>query len=94
MANKDQYFSENTYILGDKAYPLLCWCLTSYINRGNLTPSQIYFNELQSSTRQQIERTFCLKKIEIFRYEPYRPDSKDSVSLLYFTQHMPQLSWS
>lgn len=27
MANEDQYFSENTYILGDKAYPLLVGAL-------------------------------------------------------------------
>lgn len=60
MANKEDYFSENTYILGDKAYPLLSWCLTPYINRGNLTPSQIHFNEVHSSTRQSIERSFCL----------------------------------
>lgn len=88
MANEDQYFSENTYILGDKTYPLLSWCLTPYINI-------FQWDTKQHQTTDWKNFLFIfrqMEKIEIFRHEPYRPDS--SVSLLCFTQHMPQLSGS
>ncbi|XP_018377994.1 PREDICTED: putative nuclease HARBI1, partial [Trachymyrmex cornetzi] len=36
--NKRNFFPHNEYILGDKAYPVLSWCIPPYIDRGNLTP--------------------------------------------------------
>jgi len=36
-ANKNVFFPNNEFIIGDKAYPILSWCLAPYINRGNLT---------------------------------------------------------
>lgn len=36
-ANKNDFFPNNEYIIGDKAYPVLPWCLVPYMNRGNLT---------------------------------------------------------
>ncbi|XP_018365223.1 PREDICTED: putative nuclease HARBI1 isoform X2 [Trachymyrmex cornetzi] len=36
-ANENAFFPNNEFIIGDKAYPVLPWCLTPYINRGNLT---------------------------------------------------------
>lgn len=58
--NLINYFPDGEFILGDKAYPLLQWCLPPYINRGRMTAAQIYFNGIQSRTRQVIERTFAL----------------------------------
>lgn len=60
IENPGIYFSDEEYILGDKAYPLTNWCLTPYIARENLTPSETYFNESHAKTRQVVERTFCL----------------------------------
>lgn len=55
-----EYFPHNEYIIGDKAYPVLSWCIPPYVNRGNLTPAQRNFNTVLSKTRQTIERTFAL----------------------------------
>lgn len=35
--NQNHFFPNNEYIIGDKAYPVLSWCLAPYINRGNMT---------------------------------------------------------
>ncbi|KAI4458033.1 hypothetical protein MML48_7g00005764 [Holotrichia oblita] len=48
------------YIIGDKAYPLLGWCIPPYIDLGNLTVNQLNFNRTLSRTRQVIERAFAL----------------------------------
>lgn len=58
--NQRSFFSENEVIIGDKAYPLLNWCLPPYIDRGTLTRAQKNFNEVHSKTRQTIERPFAL----------------------------------
>lgn len=60
--NAQQFFPNNEYILGDKAYPILPWLMTPYINRGNLTERQIYYNSVISKGRQVIERAFSLLK--------------------------------
>ena len=58
--NPAQYIGENEYIIGDKAYPVLPWCIPPYINRGRLTEANIYFNTKHAQTRQTIERSFAL----------------------------------
>jgi len=35
--NRTRFFPGNEYIIGDKAYPVLLWCIPPYINKGNLT---------------------------------------------------------
>jgi hypothetical protein len=60
QTNKNLYFPENTFIIGDKAYPSLSWCVAPYIDRGNLTPQMRHFNHVISQTRQTIERSFAL----------------------------------
>ncbi|KAJ3655867.1 hypothetical protein Zmor_014976 [Zophobas morio] len=55
-----QYFPDDEYIIGDKAYPCLSWCIPPYINRGNLTPAKRHFNTIMAKTRQTIERSFAL----------------------------------
>lgn len=58
--NVAQYFPNNEFIIGDKAYPILPWCVPPFINRGNLTEAKRHFNSVLSRTRQTIERSFAL----------------------------------
>ncbi|XP_018403784.1 PREDICTED: putative nuclease HARBI1 [Cyphomyrmex costatus] len=58
--NPEKYFPRGEFILADKAYPTFKWCITPYMNRGNLTRQQETFNTRISQTRQTIERTFAL----------------------------------
>ncbi|KAJ8940334.1 hypothetical protein NQ314_010747 [Rhamnusium bicolor] len=59
--NKNRFFpDENLFIIGDKAYPLLDWCIPPYIDRGNLNAAKRNFNLQISQTRQVIERAFAL----------------------------------
>ncbi|KAI4467766.1 hypothetical protein MML48_2g00003172 [Holotrichia oblita] len=61
LLNERKYFPDcRMYIIGDKAYPLLGWCIPPYIDRGNLTANQLNFNRTLSRTRQVIERAFAL----------------------------------
>lgn len=58
--NVNNFFNENEFILGDKAYPALRWCIPPYIDRGNLGINERNFNKLHAKTRQVIERSFAL----------------------------------
>lgn len=49
-------------MLGDKTYPPLTWLLPPYVNRGNLTGKENYFNTKVSVSRQVIEIAFALLK--------------------------------
>ncbi|KAJ8935146.1 hypothetical protein NQ314_012964 [Rhamnusium bicolor] len=53
-------FFENQFIIGDKAYPLCMYCITPYIDRGNLQAHHLHFNKRHAQTRQVIERSFAL----------------------------------
>lgn len=55
-----KYFSEGEYILADKAYPNLIWCIAPYIARIPLSLIQKNFNLCHAKTRQCIERAFAL----------------------------------
>lgn len=58
--NPSKYFPNGTYILGDKAYPVLSWCIPPFIQHKKLTPNEIKFNTIHASERQIIERSFAL----------------------------------
>ena len=58
--NYNEYFNDNQFILGDKAYPNLKWLLAPYIDRGNMREYQIFFNKCHASTRSVVERSFAL----------------------------------
>lgn len=58
--DRDMFIPRGAFIIGDKAYPVLDWCVPPYIDRGHLTPNQKNFNFLISKTRQVIERSFGL----------------------------------
>lgn len=60
VSNKNQYFGPGEYILGDKAYPVLSWCIPPFIRRGELTQTQTNFNVKHAKTRQVVERAFAL----------------------------------
>lgn len=50
------------FIAADKAYPILEWCIPPYIDRGNLSEQEKFFNVSLSRARQSIERCFALLK--------------------------------
>ncbi|XP_011687059.1 PREDICTED: uncharacterized protein LOC105449502 [Wasmannia auropunctata] len=56
----NNYFDENQFIIGDKAYPVLPWCIPPYIERRNVTDRQKHFNFCHAKSRQVIERCFAL----------------------------------
>ncbi|XP_025262626.1 protein ANTAGONIST OF LIKE HETEROCHROMATIN PROTEIN 1-like [Camponotus floridanus] len=65
--NRQLYFPNEKYIIGDKAYPVLCWCISGFRDRGNLQrifllQAQKRFNDILSKVRQVIERAFALLK--------------------------------
>lgn len=60
MEDPHRYFGENEYIIGDKAYPILTWCIPPFIDRNNLLEYQVMFNTAHAQTRQVIERSFAL----------------------------------
>lgn len=58
--DRKKYFPNKEWILGDKAYPILSWCIPPIINRGRHTEAEIFFNYIHAATRQVIERAFAL----------------------------------
>lgn len=60
IENTEEYFEENQYLIGDKAYPIFRWCIPPYIDRGNLQAYQRNFNVIHARTRQVVERSFAL----------------------------------
>ncbi|KAJ8956758.1 hypothetical protein NQ314_006632 [Rhamnusium bicolor] len=60
IRDRARFFSENQFIIGDKAYPLCMYCITPYIDRGNLQAHHLHFNKRHAQTRQVIERSFAL----------------------------------
>ena len=56
IADKDQLFPSDTYIIDDAAYPLHTWLLTSFKDNGHLRDEHKKYNYIHSSTRMVIER--------------------------------------
>lgn len=54
----ENIFPNETYIIGDSAYPSLPWLVPPFRDNGHLTVQQSEFNFLHSSTRMPIERAF------------------------------------
>ena len=57
-ADPKMLFPNRTFLLGDSAYPSLPWLVPPFRNNGHLTPHQVEFNFIHSSTRMYIERAF------------------------------------
>ncbi|KAG5873039.1 hypothetical protein JTB14_036206 [Gonioctena quinquepunctata] len=62
MRNRQKYLPDNHFIVADKAYPTLSWCIPPYIDNGVLTLRETKFNTTISRVRQTIERCFSLLK--------------------------------
>lgn len=60
LTNPGNYFPNNEYIIGDKAYPVTVWCIPPYVERRRLNEIERYFNRKHAQTRQCIERAFAL----------------------------------
>lgn len=60
IERRNEYFPNERKILGDKAYPILPWCIPPYFDRGRLTDQQRKFNKTHASMRQIVERTYAL----------------------------------
>ena len=60
--NIEDLFLNNTFLIGDSAYPLLSWLVPPFRDNGHLTRQQRKFNYLQSSTRMVVEKAFGLLK--------------------------------
>lgn len=60
IAAKGMYFPGEEFIIGDKAYPILSWCIPPFIKRGRVTARMTNFNYNHAATRQVIERCFAL----------------------------------
>ncbi|CAL1687638.1 unnamed protein product [Lasius platythorax] len=60
MNHPNNYFDEKQFIIGDKAYPVLQWCIPPYIERRNVTTRQKHFNTCHAKSRQIVERCFAL----------------------------------
>ncbi|XP_025162978.1 putative nuclease HARBI1 [Harpegnathos saltator] len=60
--NRRLFFPNEEFIIGDKACPLLSWCLISFKDNGHLTQVENNFNHILCQTRQTIERAFALLK--------------------------------
>ncbi|XP_018359046.1 PREDICTED: putative nuclease HARBI1 [Trachymyrmex cornetzi] len=69
IANEDKeiLFPNNTFVLGDSAYPLLSWLVPPFRDNGHLTPQQTEFNSLHSSTRMASEKAFGILKARFRR---------------------------
>lgn len=60
--NQAMLFPGETFLIGDAAYPSLPWLVPPYKDNGHLTPQQVEFNYMISSTRMSVEKTFGLLK--------------------------------
>lgn len=56
--NQELLFPDKTFLLGDSAYPSLPWLVPPFRDNGHLTPQEVEFNYIHSSTRMTIERAF------------------------------------
>lgn len=62
MCTMNEYFPENSHLLGDSAYPLSEHLLTPFRDNGHLSRLEVNYNKRHAGTRSVIERAFgCLK---------------------------------
>ncbi|XP_003427676.1 protein ANTAGONIST OF LIKE HETEROCHROMATIN PROTEIN 1 [Nasonia vitripennis] len=63
----DEYFPNNTHLLGDSAYTLQNHVIVPYRDNGHLTVEEVHFNHVLSGTRMMVERSIGLLKVR-WRY--------------------------
>ncbi|XP_067215909.1 putative nuclease HARBI1 [Linepithema humile] len=62
MEQPDIYFPNESYLVGDAAYPIHLNLMVPFKNNGYLTRKQVHFNYCQSAARIAIERAFGVLK--------------------------------
>lgn len=62
IENREALFPNDTFIIGDSAYPSLSWLVPPFRDNSRLTPQQTRFNFLHLSTRMVIEKAFDMLK--------------------------------
>ncbi|XP_067216641.1 uncharacterized protein [Linepithema humile] len=67
---KETVFPNDTFLLGDSAYPSLPWLVPPFHDNGHLTPQQIEFNFIHSST--PVMRSFPQRSRLRCLTQPYR----------------------
>ena len=87
----NNYFYENSHILGDAAYIIDPCIMIPFKDNGHLTEVQINYNTYHSKARIIIERTISLFKARfrsiLDRLPMTRTDLKPKYIVLHFTQH-------
>ncbi|XP_067034764.1 uncharacterized protein [Acropora muricata] len=58
----EHHFQGDSHLLGDSAYPLHRWLLTSFRDNGRLSRQEVNYNNKHAKARQTIERAFGLLK--------------------------------
>lgn len=67
IANQNVIFPNNTFIIGDSAYPNNSWIVPPFRDTGRLTDQQKHFNFIHSSTRIVVENAFGLLRVRFRR---------------------------
>ncbi|XP_066603043.1 putative nuclease HARBI1 [Prorops nasuta] len=80
-----QFFPENTHLLGDSAYPLSKTLLIPYRDNGHLNEVQVNYNRKLSATRMVIERTFGLLKARFRKLKYVYMYGTDMIPLIILT---------
>lgn len=52
--DKQSYFPNDEFIIGDKAYPVLTWCISPYIDRGQLTAVRCFITYVRACVRASV----------------------------------------
>jgi DDE superfamily endonuclease len=73
--NTASLFPNNSFLIGDSAYPSLSWLVKPFKDYGTLTDQQKSFNFIVASTRTIVEHSFGLLKTRFRR-------------LMHFTEHL------
>lgn len=60
--NHQNFFPENSYMLGDTAYQPTAWVVVPYKNVVNISIRKTQFNRLMSTPRVKIEHSFAMVK--------------------------------
>ncbi|XP_066598850.1 putative nuclease HARBI1 [Prorops nasuta] len=80
-----QFFPENTHLLGDSAYPLSKTLLIPYRDNGHLNEVQVNYNRKLSAIRMVIERTYGLLKARFRKLKYVYMYDTDMIPLIILT---------
>lgn len=72
--NQEAFFPHHEYIIGDKAYPVLPWCIPSYIDRGNLTAVTYFLHSyfIIDASKYIISKTYSFYRFKNHLTQSYQ----------------------